>query len=146
MPKPGYTTLIVKEDLRSRLEAIARAEGFRTVSQFLEGLLRVHPDTGGVYPRVNPTAPISSISPGREASETEPIPSPDFKKGGEGTVGSPWRPPPGFEPGLCPSVVTRRFPGSTGMHCLFLASVRYQVPRSVLLYVTAATCSVRFLC
>jgi len=45
MPKPGYTTIIVKEDPRTRLEEIARAEGFRTVSQFLEGLLRGHPET-----------------------------------------------------------------------------------------------------
>jgi len=50
MPKPGYATMIVKEDLRARLEAIARAEGFRTVSQFLEGLLRIHPETAGDNP------------------------------------------------------------------------------------------------
>jgi len=90
MPKPGYTTIIVKEDLRSHLEAIARAEGFRTVSQFLEGLLRVHPTTGGVYPRVNPNTPTNTIQYTETPIETKPNLNPVFeKKGGNlGTVGS----------------------------------------------------------
>jgi len=84
MPKPGYTTLIVKEDLRVRLEAIARAEGFRTVNQFLESLLRVNPTTGGVYPRVNPNAPMNTFQYPETPIETEPILNPVLETEQEG--------------------------------------------------------------
>ncbi|MEM2889242.1 MAG: hypothetical protein QXR42_07190 [Candidatus Bathyarchaeia archaeon] len=61
MPKKGYTTVIVKEDIRTILEAIAKTEGFHTVNQFLEALLRVNPTTCGVYPRVNPTGQMKTF-------------------------------------------------------------------------------------
>ncbi|MCX8171508.1 MAG: hypothetical protein N3E47_06030 [Candidatus Bathyarchaeota archaeon] len=54
MPEPGYTSLIVRESVRKRLEELARAEGFRTVSQLLEALLRVYPNTAGVNPECTP--------------------------------------------------------------------------------------------
>ena len=48
MPKPGYTTIIVKESVRSMLEEIAETQGYRSINQLLEAWL-------GVYPGVNPT-------------------------------------------------------------------------------------------
>jgi len=54
MPKPGYTNIIVKEEIRSYLERLAKAEGFRTVNQLLEAMIRVDPKLTGVYPRVDP--------------------------------------------------------------------------------------------
>ena len=49
MPKPGYTTIVVKAEVRSQLQKLARLRGYRTINQLLENLI-----TYGVYPRVNP--------------------------------------------------------------------------------------------
>ena len=48
MPKPGYTTIVVKESVRRRLQELAEAQGYRSINQLLEAWI-------GVYPRVNPT-------------------------------------------------------------------------------------------
>ena len=73
MPKPGYDKIIVKKELRERLETIARAEGFRTINQLLEALLKVHPYIAGVNPRVHPrTVPNQQ----NKVLSTEPILSP----------------------------------------------------------------------
>ena len=106
MPKPGYDTIIVKKELKERLEAIARAEGFRTINQLLEALLRVHPYIAGVNPRVHPGA-----APNQQNMTpiTEPISSPISKNNQDFLVR-----PPGFEPGiaglegLCPNQARRR--------------------------------------
>ena len=48
MPKPGYTSIIVKESVRSHLQKLAEAQDYRTINQLLEAWLVV-------YPGVNPT-------------------------------------------------------------------------------------------
>ena len=106
MPKPGYDKIIVKKELRERLETIARAEGFRTINQLLEALLKVHPYIAGVNPRVHPeTVPNQQIP----AFITERILSPVSQNKQDFLVR-----PPGFEPGiaglegLCPNQARRR--------------------------------------
>ena len=49
MPKPGYATIVVKESVRSHLQKLAKAQGYRSINQLLEAWLVV-------YPRVNPTS------------------------------------------------------------------------------------------
>ena len=98
MPKPGYTNLIVKEEIRSYLERLAKAEGFCTVSQLLEAIIRVDPKLTGVYPGVNPTA----LNGGSQVFRK------DFKNSCFSKTGKEMADPEGFEPptpglgGRCP--------------------------------------------
>ena len=49
MPKPGYTTIVVKESVRSRLHELVASKGYRTINQLLEDIIyRVYL---GVYPK-----------------------------------------------------------------------------------------------
>ncbi len=43
MPKPGYTTIVVKESVRSMLEELAETQGYRSINQLLEAWLGVNP-------------------------------------------------------------------------------------------------------
>lgn len=43
MPKPGYTRIIVKEEIKQALQQLARTYGFKIVNQLLENWVRVHP-------------------------------------------------------------------------------------------------------
>ena len=94
MPKPGYTTIVVKASVRSRLQELARLRGYKTINQLLEDLI-----AHGVNPRVNPTNPNTLRNGRYPFTEKKPISSPVSKGSGE-TVGFPLEPPPGFEPGI----------------------------------------------
>ena len=96
MPKPGYTTIVVKTSVRSRLQELARLRGYKTVNQLLKDLI-----AHGVNPRVNPTNPNTLYNGAYHTSETGLISgSVSRNKGGNlGTVGSGLAGPPGFEPG-----------------------------------------------
>ena len=50
MPKPGYTQITVKREIRGQLEQLVKAEGFHTVNQPLEAIIRVDPKLTGVNP------------------------------------------------------------------------------------------------
>ena len=65
MPKPGYTIIVVKESVRSHLQELAKAQGYRSINQLLEAWLRV-----------NPTGVNGEI----RRQETNPEISPLFKK------------------------------------------------------------------
>ena len=62
MPKPGYTTIVVKASVRSRLQELARLRGYKTVNQLLEDLI-----AHGLTPAYTPPTPTRS--------ETADIPS-----------------------------------------------------------------------
>ncbi|MCD6538577.1 hypothetical protein J7L18_08235 [Candidatus Bathyarchaeota archaeon] len=49
MPKPGYTTIVVKKSVRSMLEELAETQGYRSINQ-LETWIRVY--HGGCAPQV----------------------------------------------------------------------------------------------
>ena len=69
LPKPGYTTIVVKESVRSHLQKLAKAQGYRSINQLLEAWLRVNPG-------VNPTGVNGEI----RRQETNPEISPFSKK------------------------------------------------------------------
>ena len=91
MPKPGYTRIIVRAEVRSMLEKLAAAQGYGSINRLLESWIRVHPG-------VHPTTPSEALNPAFRQSET------DLKTGFfqerkcrnvvSAVVGSP-----GFEPG-----------------------------------------------
>ena len=43
MPKPGYTTIVVKKSVRSQLQELAEAQGYRSINQLFEAWLGVYP-------------------------------------------------------------------------------------------------------
>ena len=49
MPKPGYTRIIVRIDIRDQLKKLAEAQGYRTINQLLKAWLKIylemHPTT-----------------------------------------------------------------------------------------------------
>ena len=107
MPKPGYTNIIVKEEIRRYLERLAKAEGFRTVNLLLEAIIRVDPRLTGVYPGVNPADCNRNYAPAQISQTSLPADrktvrisrkTPFLSAGSFGkesaVVGSP-----GFEPG-----------------------------------------------
>ena len=47
MPKPGYTRIIVKSEVRGMLQKLAEAQGYRSINQLLTEWIRVH---RGVHP------------------------------------------------------------------------------------------------
>ena len=49
MPKPGYTQIIVKASVRSRLQELASALGYRSINQLLEALIRVNPNATLIF-------------------------------------------------------------------------------------------------
>jgi len=60
MPKPGYTTIIVKESVRSHLQELAEAQGYRSINQLLEAWLRVYPTNTNEKIRYQETNPETS--------------------------------------------------------------------------------------
>ena len=85
MSKPGYTQIIVKASVRSRLQELARLRGYRSISQ-LENLL-----AQGVYSGVNPNTTLTFRSQFSEKLVLSPV----FEKSERFL-----EPPPGFEPGI----------------------------------------------
>ena len=65
MPKPGYTRIIVKSEVRSMLEKLAAAQGYGSINRLLESWIRVHPG-------VHPTTPSGAINEEIRRSETGP--------------------------------------------------------------------------
>ena len=43
MPKPGYTRIIVRSEVRDMLQKLAETQGYRSINMLLEVWLRVHP-------------------------------------------------------------------------------------------------------
>jgi len=62
MPRPGYTIIIVKDLVRSRLQELAEDQDYRTINQLLEAWIEVHPG-------VNPTNINGEIGPPRSELE-----------------------------------------------------------------------------
>ena len=76
MPKPGYATIVVKESVRSRLQELAEAQGYRSINQLLEAWL-------GVYP----TSIIGEIKHPKNRPEKGSFPRRKFKSfGGVGEI------------------------------------------------------------
>ena len=71
MPKPGYTTIVVKESDRRMLEEIAETQGYRSINQLLEAWI-------GVYP----TSIIGEIKHPKNRPEISPFPRRKFKSFG----------------------------------------------------------------
>ena len=71
LPKPGYTTIVVKESVRSHLQKLAKAQGYRSINQLLEAWV-------GVYPGVNPTGINGEIRRQETNPETSPFPKKQF--------------------------------------------------------------------
>ena len=71
MPKPGSTTIVVKESVRNRLQGLAEAQGYRSINQLLEDII-----TYGVNLEVHPKRPKKTNllvgSPGFEPGSREP--------------------------------------------------------------------------
>ena len=66
MPKPGYTRIIVRTDIRDHLKKIAEAQGYRSINQLLEAWIRVHPGVhptlrNGGYPRPETNAVLNAF-------------------------------------------------------------------------------------
>ena len=71
MPKPGYTTIVVKESVRNRLQGLAEAQGYRSINQLLEDIITygVNP---GVHPKKARKTNLLVGSPGFEPGSREP--------------------------------------------------------------------------
>ena len=63
MPKPGYTKIIVKSEIRDMLEKLAAAQGYRSINQLLEAWIRVHPTAFNGEIRRSETGPNLSPDP-----------------------------------------------------------------------------------
>ena len=59
MPKPGYTTIVVKESVRSHLQELAETQGYRSINQLLEAWIRVNPTSKNGKIRHQETKPLS---------------------------------------------------------------------------------------
>ena len=66
MPKPGYTQIIVKTSVRSRLQELASALGYRSINQLLEALIRVNPNAASTFKGQFSENPVLSPVPEKQ--------------------------------------------------------------------------------
>ena len=80
MPKPGYTRIIVKSEIRDILEKLAEAQEYQSINRLLEAWIRVHP-TGIREIRHQKINPETSLFQKRQFKDL--VGSPGFEPGSE---------------------------------------------------------------